>query len=156
MNDQNQNTQDPEIEALRKELAAAELEIESARERRDARKTPTQLRADIEKAKREAKELDIFADLEAKHGEADQAIKRIDTLHGMVVVKRPQEMAYRKFADMEKVTTSAAKELAHACLIYPEKATFNDWAADEPAIIARAANAACWLAGNRKELDEKK
>lgn len=156
MNDQNQTTQDPELEALRKELAAAELELESARERRDARKTPAQIRADIEKARREAKELDIFADLETQHGEADKAIRRIDTLHGMVVVKRPAEMAYRKFSDLEKMTTSAAKELAQSCLLYPDKATFNEWASEEPAILARAANAACWLAGNRKELDEKK
>lgn len=151
------NTQEQtELEALRKELAAAELSLSAARERRDARKGPAQLRLEIEQAKRAAQDLDTLAELEAKHGSVDKDIKPLETLHGMIVVKRPQEMAYRKFADLEKPTTSAAKEIALHSLVHPDKSTFNEWAADEPAIIARAANAACWLAGNRKELDEKK
>jgi hypothetical protein len=145
-----------EIEALLAELAAARSAREDAEARREAKKTPDQIRDDIERERRKAMEIDKLADLEAQHGPVDKAIRPIETLHGMVVVKRPAEMAYRKFSDMEKVTTSAARELAQSCLVYPDKEQWNRIVADEPAVIVRAANAACWLAGNRKELDEKK
>lgn len=149
-------TEEIELEKLRKELAEAQAKRDEARDRRELRKTPQQLRAEIAAAQREADEIDKLTELEAQYGEADKEIRRIESLHGMIVVKRPAEMAYRKFADMEKMTTSAAKEIALHSLVYPDKKVFNEWASEEPAIIARAANAACWLAGNRKELDEKK
>jgi hypothetical protein len=157
MEEQSQQTQEQaETEALRKELAAAEVELAEAQERREARKTPAQLREEIERAKRKARDIDALAQLEAEHGLVDKDIKPLETLQGMVVVRRPKEMAYRKFADLEKMTTAAAKELALSCLLCPTKEIFNEWAQVEPAIIGRAAAACVWLAGNRKELEEKK
>lgn len=145
--------EEQELKALRAELAAARSARESVEDERERSKGPAQLREEIAAEKRAAKDLEVLIRLEAEIGPEDKEIRKVVTTQGMVIVKRPNHLHYRKFADLEKVTSSACGELVRSCLAHPDKETFNAMAEKEPAILLRCANAACWLAGNRKELD---
>lgn len=147
-----------EIAALERQLATerdALSEAEAAREK--ARKAAV-LKAEIEETKRRRKEEEVLAQCEAKHGLLGKALERVDTLDGMVIVKKPDGIKVRKWQDQHKedISTDALRQLARPCVVYPELSEFDTLVAERPVVMVSVATAVLKLAGLRlKELGGK-
>src|SRR5262245_779264 len=116
-----------DIQMLERELADAQAALSEAEvEREKARKTAT-LKAEIADTKRRRKEEAALAACEAKYGLVSKGIEQIDTIDGMVVVKKPDGIKVRKWQDQhgDNVSTDALRQLARPCVVYPELAEFD-------------------------------
>lgn len=147
-----------EIAALERELAAERDALSEAEAAREKARKASVLKADIEEAKRRRKEEDVLAQCEAKHGLLGKAIERVDSIDGMVVVKKPDGIKVRKWQDQhtEDISSDALRQLARPCVIYPELAEFDAMVAERPVVMVSVATAVLKLAGLRlKELGGK-
>jgi hypothetical protein len=139
------------------ELAQLEAELEALRKEREdfdqakAQASKAQkLRDAIEQEKRELAEAKALADLEAKHGAVGKYLYRVNTGEGMVVVKRPNHLFYKRFVDEGKTNTEAYDKLVRPCLVYPDKVRFDQICEAEPGTLVKCADAVVWLAGTKK------
>ena len=147
-----------EIRRLERELADAQAALSEAEvEREKARKAAT-LKAEIEDTKRRRKEEAALAACEAKYGLLGKAIGQVDTIDGMVVVKKPDGIKVRKWQDQhgDNVNTDALRQLARPCVVYPELPEFDTLIAERPVALVAVATEVLKLAGLRlKELGGK-
>lgn len=150
---------------LEQELAAVKAERASKQEAREAAQRQAQLAKRLEREKRGIVEDETFAKLVEEHGE--DAIRRINTPLGMVVVKAPQAIVYRRYLDATmrsdhanpKVRTSFVDEtekMVRHCLVYPDRARFDELAEKVATLGVVAANAAADLGKAREEEDSGK
>ena len=146
-----------EPNAVVDELAQLEAEVDAARKEREEfelahskAKRAQQLRDELDTERRALKDAKTIADLEAKYGQAGKSLWRIDTGDGMVVVKKPNHLFYKKYLDAGKYDTTAIYKLVSPCLVYPDKAAFEAILESEPATLMRCGDAVCTLAGVRR------
>lgn len=144
-----------EIAALEAELAAERARLEEIEDRR--KPSPIEAKkAELAAAKRQREEAEILSDLETKHGALGRRIARLDTQGGMVVLKRPVDMAYRRFTERQnngKFSLEECDKLVRLCLLHPDPARFTTIVEEEPAVLVRATNKLLDLAGTRKDED---
>lgn len=149
---QQEKVMDPvekELEQERKALADIEA-------RREARLRAARAQKELDETRRARKEAEKLEELEGIHGELDKGLRRVDTDEGMIVVKRPNHLHYKRFVDKGKTTTEELSKLVRPCVVYPDKAEFDRILEEAPAALVRCADAVCWLAGMRKEESEGK
>ena len=132
------------------ELESRKAELEAARA----------ARASTEKAEalaQEVADLEMLDKLEAEHGAVGKFLYQVPTPGGMVVVKRPNALHYKRFAEIgEKAKTEDVAKLVRPCVVHPTIADFDLLCEEFPATLMRAANAVGFLAGHRqKDLSEK-
>jgi hypothetical protein len=135
-------SRDEQLAALRAERAA----LLAAREEREARAS-----ADDEiEAERVAIESEkAIAAAVQEHGPLDKKIACVDTDLGIVLVKRPHHVLYRKFQDSGEATTAEFDKLVRPCVVHPSRARWDAMLEDQPGILPRVAAAVCTLAGAR-------
>lgn len=144
-----------EMDQLRAELAAEQEKLELFLEADRERKEIESLRIGIERTKRQARELPILRDLEAEHGALGDGIGKVDTPMGMIVVKRPSQVVYKRLQS-SKATPEDLERFARACLVYPTREQFNTIISEYPHMTTAAADEAAHLAGlARKEASGK-
>lgn len=151
---------DPETAKPRSKMQA-ELDAELAalaaiEERRAVREREEQLGRDLAAAKRARREAEVIEQLEAKHGPLRKRLMRVDTDEGMIVVGKPNPLAYKRFVDQGKTNTEALSKLVRPCVLHPDKTELDRILEEVPAALVRCADAACFLAGVRKEEAEGK
>ena len=147
-----------EIKRLERELADAQAALSEAEAKRERGRRAAVLKAEIEQAKRGMKEEEALAACEAKYGPIGKAIGRIDTIDGMVIVKKHDGVKVRKWQDQhgDNVNTDALRQLARPCVVYPELAEFDTLIAERPVALVAVATEVLKLAGLRlKELGGK-
>jgi hypothetical protein len=138
---------DPDAE-LRARLESIKAERARLAEERELRGQSLPDR--IEAEERALRDEIAIADAETAHGPVDKRIAIVNTSNGVVIVKRANHVLFRRFQD-SKLNVDECEKLVRPCLVHPDKATFDRWAEEEPAIIVRAANALGTLAGIRGE-----
>lgn len=148
---------EPNAVEVKDELAQLEAELETARKEREEfeaaqsrAKRAQQLKEELETEKRALKDAQTLAELESKHGPVGKAIYRIDTSDGMIVVKKPNHLAFKKHQDSGKNNTDAIYKLVRPCLVYPDVSAFEAILESEPATLIRCGDAVCYLAGIRR------
>ena len=147
-----------DIAALEKQLAAEKDALSEAEAAREKARKASVLKAEIEDARRRRKEEEVLASCEAKHGLLGKAIERVDTIDGMIVVKKPDGIKVRKWQDQHKedISSDALRQLARPCVVYPELSEFDNLVAERPVVMVSVATAVLKLAGLRlKELGGK-
>lgn len=131
-------------EELQQRIAAARAE----RERLEAEQAEA---AELAALELEAKTEEAMAKAVRERGAAN--VRLVPTITGVCIVGRPSHLAFREFTDSGKVDNQAAEKLVRASLVEPDgKAAFASFlrmVEQEPALLMRAANAACELAGVR-------
>lgn len=132
-------------------LQAAKRERVRLEQERAEREEETTLLAQVEAEELALKNVQAVSEAEASHGPVGKKIRVVETSSGVVILKRPNHVLFRKFQDSGKVSTDECERLVRPCLVYPDAATFDRWAEEEPGIIVRAANACAQLAGIRAE-----
>jgi hypothetical protein len=126
------------IAAARARKAAAEASRAAAVE------TPE---AELARVEREARDAEALHDAERTHGKAK--IAALETDLGLVILKRAHPAHYKRFQDLEKVSTEDAEKLTRPCLVYPEPDAFDRMIEEQPGTVARCAVAIMRLAGAR-------
>lgn len=128
------------------ELRAKRRALESAREARAVERASTDAIAAEERA---IADEEAIAAAETEHGEVDKKIRIVRTPAGTVIVKRPNNVLFRKFADQGKSDVDDLERLARPCIVYPTIDQFDRMLTDQPAILIDVANAVTYLAGVR-------
>lgn len=142
-----------ELEARRAKALARKNEIERAREERSALE---RLRVEVEADERAALDEEAIAKAESEHGPVGPKLRTVTTPLGIVIVKRPNALHFRKFMDAGSVKTTDLEKLIRPCLVHPTAQAFDQILEEVPAVIAELANECAALAGaQRKELGGK-
>lgn len=150
------------VEELEAKLAAVKAERAAKAAEREEATRAKRLADQIAREEQAAKDDEKFAELLEEHGEG--FITRVNTRFGMVVVKAADPMVHRRFCDEmgradhpnPKVRTSmhdAAEKMVRHCLVYPDKAAFDELARKVSGLIGVAANEAYELGKPQVEED---
>lgn len=138
-----------DLDTIRESNALVEIEAEKKRKL-------AALKAEIELEKRRAIEAQVLSELEGKHGAVGKYLAVVETGEGIVVIKRPSQMQYKKFTDADKHTSDTFYRLVAPCLVHPTKAEWERINDAEPATLVKCANACVTLAGfTRADLEGK-
>lgn len=142
--------QSPEERELA-EVRARRAALAAEREQRAA----SRLVADqLEAEKRGLRDEEAIEKAEAEHDPKKIAVVHSDV--GVVIVKRPNHVLFKRFQDSGEVTSEECDKLVRPCLVYPDKASWDRMLEEQPALLLRCANAVATLAGVRaKELTGK-
>lgn len=141
------------------ELAALEARLEAARTERLKLATDNAAADKIAKIKAEAEaeerglaEDKKIAELTEKHGPIGKAWDIVRTDAGMIALKKPNHLLFKRFQDKESPRTDDIDALlVRPCLLWPTKAEFDVILEEVPAALLMAANVCSVLAGIRQE-----
>lgn len=125
--------------------AEAKLEqLERAREERAAKAAKARRLEDLERSVADA---EAIAKAEEDLGVGKFAAHR--TPLGVVIVKRPNHMHYRKFVSLKEHTPDDAERLVLQCLVHPSKGAFQQISEEYPAAMLKVAELVVDLAAGR-------
>lgn len=116
------------VEELRAQLAAA-------RAPRDQKQAALEEAAEIARLEREIADEPAIAKAVEEHGAIGEMIAVLHTPSGAVVVKRPQQAAWRRFSDSDTLKGKDVHRLAYDCLVYPARADFDRICDAHPAAL---------------------
>lgn len=107
------------------------------------------------------KELELEDQFEEELGPRGEAFEIVNTPHdGPIAIRRGEPVLFKRFQASMPGDKDPTPEALHAfvspCLIYPEKAVFNDIVGKRPQITMRMANALCTLMGAKESSDRGK
>jgi hypothetical protein len=147
-----------EIERIKAEIAAQRESRRKAAEAFEAARELEQLKAELEDEKRLAKEDKEFARIETEHGLGGREIARVNTPRGMIVLKRPNHLLYKRWIDTssDKANTTDSMKLVRPCVVYPSPEDFDALLEVCPSALMTCVNAIAYLAGVRAEAIEGK
>jgi hypothetical protein len=148
MNTPKTEEQTAETETAKKlrELREQRAAVEARRAQRQEAAQGAEALAREERALRDATAIEAA---EEEHGPLGRKIAAIDTDLGVVIVKRPNHIAFKRFQDSESATTVEFEKLVRPCLVHPASAEFDRMLEEHPAILTRVANQVVVLAGVR-------
>lgn len=142
------------MDDLEGRLEAAKERTRKAREARELREQSRELEERVEAAEREAADAEAIEAAEVEHGA--KRVMQIPTSSGVVIVKRPNPIHYKRFRDEGDANTEAIDRLVRPCVVYPSLSEFDRILEEEPAVLDRCADRVVRLAGFRvKELEGK-
>lgn len=145
-------TEDTTTEQLRA-LRAQRAELQAAREAVEAASLQA---AELEKEQRALADEQALGRLVAEHGAIGIKLQTVETDRGLVVVRRPHALKYRRFQDRGSFSVDDITALVRPCVVHPPLAEFDELLDELPASLARIANAVVELAGHRMgELSKK-
>jgi alpha-ketoglutarate-dependent taurine dioxygenase len=101
----------------------------------------------VAEAEREAADLEVLEGLIEKHGELGDRIEALHTSEGMVVVKRPNSLHFRRFQELGNAKLADVEKLVRASLVYPDATRFDAIVDALPATLIQAADLVAKLAG---------
>lgn len=135
-------------------IAKARAELEAIEKAREVRAAESAERARVEALELELADAKAIADAEEKLGVG--MFRTVPTPLGVVVVKRPNHMHYRRFIETKDIKSDDAERLVLSSLVHPSRAAFQQIAEEYPAIPMIAAGVVIDLASGRKaEIAEK-
>lgn len=142
---------DPDAE-LRARVEAARAERKRIEDEQAAAEAKRALSDELEREERGVRNAQALAAAVAEHGPVGKSIAVVECASGVVIVKRPHHVAFRKFQDMASrddggFSIDSCEALVRGALVHPDSATFDKWMETEAAIILRAANACAGLHG---------
>lgn len=85
----------------------------------------------------------------ADHGVLGKKIAAVETDLGVVIVRRPNHVFYKRFIESGESTTTEFEKLVRPCLVHPDKERFDAMCVEQLGILPRVASAVCVLAGAR-------
>lgn len=94
---------------------------------------------------------ELIDQFEQSVGPRDVRIKVVETDLGVVILKRPHRLVFKRFMDKGSTKSDDLELLVKPCLLHPDKAAFEAMLEDQPAILQRCAGACGALAGIRQE-----
>lgn len=133
-----------ELELKLAQLRAQRTELRASRENRNA---VAELQAQVEQEELALRNEQALAEAEEQHGPLGDKIAAVYTRMGVVIVKRPVSMVFKRFQEAGKTKHEDFDRLVRPCLVYPTKAEFDRIVEEQPATLIRCADAVAVLAG---------
>lgn len=150
----NEAEEERKKKALTQRLADAKAAQQRIRDQREALETATELERRVTREEQSAQDQEALLGLEAEHGR--DKIGTVETDMGVIVLKRPGSLRYKKFQDLENAKTFDVEKLVRPCVIHPDKNRFDLICEELPATLLRCGNRVAELAGTRhRELSGK-
>jgi len=134
-------------EELRKRREAALARKRAADAKRAELEASREGELEVERLELEASNAEAIADAEAEHD--SRKIRIVESSLGVVIVKRPNPLHYKKFRDKGEAKTNELEKLVRGCLLYPNATAFDRILEEEPGTLDRCATAVIELAGFR-------
>jgi hypothetical protein len=131
------------------ELAKVRAERAALSEARAQREEARSIAEQLENETRALRDEQAIAKAEEEIGPQGKRIMCIQTDMGVVIVKKPHAVSFRKFQDKGETDHEDLLKLVSPCLVYPSKEQFAVLLDDLPATLQRCANAVATLAGVR-------
>lgn len=123
-------------------------ELRAARAAREGDKA----KADARLAKmREIEKEEALAKLEAEHGPVGTHLHVMETDEGVVIVKRPAPVVFKRFCDAKVQNDEERFKLVQACLVHPDRAAFAILTEKLAGVVPSLTIAINRLAGFRNE-----
>lgn len=146
---------DQESQGIDTKLAAIRASRARLRAERDAEQAAKADEDELKREQRALKDESAIFDAERKIGKQGEKIFVVkDVNHpdfDVVVVKRPNAVAFKQFQDLEAPKTIDIEKLVAPCVVYPSIDAFDKAQATEiPGLLLRAAKGVSYLAGVRK------
>lgn len=147
----NETTATDELTEIRKKLA----ELAERKLQRDLEYDAKRV---VETQKRELLDEEAISAAEEKYGRSieygerlieGRKIALVRTDLGVVIVKRPNQVLFKRFQDSGESSWDELDKLVRPCLVHPDSATFDRYLEEQPGIFGRVANAVATLAGIR-------
>jgi hypothetical protein len=133
--------------ALAERLQNARLERSRIAEERDKREAAAALVAEVEAEERALRDEQAIEKAIAEHGELGGKINTYPTTLGVVILKKPHHVLFRRFQDQGEFNNLECEKLVRTCLVHPDKSEFDRYLTEQPGILVPLANLACALAG---------
>lgn len=130
------------------EVRARRAELDRQRAERDAARA---LEEQLEVETRALADAEAIAKAEDEHGPVGKRIALVRTDLGVIILKRPNPVLFRRFQDQGKFTHEAIDKLVRPSVVHPDGATFDRIMDELPATMIACANAVTVLAGARTE-----
>ena len=146
-----------DVHARLAEIRAQRAALAEAKAKRDAENAEQELIAAEEQA---LKDETALVDAEQEHGpsfvfgEDDPGTRKlavVKTSLGMVFVSRAAPIIFQRFIRTGKTGEKELSELVFPNLTYPTKTRFTQMLDEQPALLARCANAIVEMAGARSQ-----
>ncbi len=132
---------------LRMRLEAARAQRREIEDRRAKRSEDQELAAQVAAEERAVLDQKALEEAEAEIGE--KKILAVETTQGLIIVKRPRAMLYKRFRDVGEVKTQDLEKLVRPCIVHPDLSRFDQMCDEEPAILDRCGDRVVTLAGFR-------
>lgn len=146
--DEQSNDKAQRIKDLEERLADARRKRDEAETRRRTKFREEDLERDLVDEERRAKDEETLLELETQYGREGISIGRIETeRNGMVVVRKPNHLAYGRFVDKGKHDRVALEKIVTDHLLYPDRAAFEQILQDEYDTLRKCSNALSYLHG---------
>lgn len=138
-----------ELEARRAKAREERALLAKARAERD---TQSMLVAEVEAEERALRDEQALAVAEEEYGAVGSRIAVVQTDLGMVIVKRPNALHWRRFQDKgDKIKSQDFEQLVRPCLVHPDVSAFERILEELPATLIHFADAVATLAGARSK-----
>jgi hypothetical protein len=128
-----------EVRAKRSALAAE----------RDAREQAEAVAKQLAAEERGLRDDEAIAAAVEKHGAVDQKIRLVHTDLGVVIVKRPHHILFRRYQESDNSSAEELEKLVLPNVVYPTRAEVEHLFQELPATLTRCGNAIAVLAGVR-------
>lgn len=110
-------------------------------------------RTEAESAEREVADLEALLKLRIEHGDE---LGTLETDLGLIVVRRPSSVEFRKFQDKGKFDSQSTEMLVRPCVLHPSKVAVDSMLNARPGILVELADLVVGLAQARSKAREGK
>jgi hypothetical protein len=139
-----------EIKELEERLAKARADRAAVDAKRGERSKLEELRKKVADEERAARDEAAIAAMEEKHGPLGEKIRAVYTACGVVIVKRPHHVLFKRYQD-SKGKAADVQQLIYPCIVHPTTDELDKIIEEQPAELIAIGNAVCTLAGVRNE-----
>jgi multidrug efflux pump subunit AcrA (membrane-fusion protein) len=147
-----QDVDDAELAALEKQIAEEQEKTAALQAKRYPSKVE-EMKAALAVAKREREHAEVVADLEGKHGKLNDKIASFETPDGLLVVRGPTMLEWKRYSTKSSGKGGAQfedqDELVRAVLLHPERAEYQRQRDARPGIVGTLVQLAMKLSGLR-------
>ncbi len=147
-------TNDPNLSATSEHaqrLADIKRQRDEMQQRKAVRDESQRLQREIEQESIKLKNDQVLECLESEHGALGEKIAAVFGPRGVVVVRKPNTILFRKWVDEGKTTTAASIAFVRTCVLSPDQATFDEWLEERPGMLASLLHSCLMLAGFNAE-----
>lgn len=133
--------------ALTERLQNARIERARLTEERERRELAASLLEEVEAEERALRDEQAIEKAVAEHGPIGVKLAVMHTPLGVIIIKKPNHVLFRRFQDLGKHDVVECEKLIRPCLVHPDKTEFDRYATELPGTIIPLANLACGLCG---------
>lgn len=137
--------------SVAKQLEALRAERAELARRREQREQRLEALAELEREQRALDDERALDEMVEKYGPVDKAICTVETDAGLIILRRPTSLKFRRFQDKGSFASDDVLAFVRPCVLHPASAAFESILDELPATLTRLANALVTVCGQRTE-----